>query len=158
MKSQLFLPTAAVIAFFVLAGSCLCQNRRETEFAYQQSRRMTKTRNLTRTEINSLKRSLSKWIDEGKPSSPLFMHSESYPLEDIKACIPSNTDNITQTDEQKDTIYFITAKCPACGVPLVRMWFCSPDWTWARSCGRAGDLIICPKCGKNDLVAVHIMN
>ena len=37
-------------------------------------------------------------------------------------------------------------KCPVCGNPRIKLRFCSPDWIWAKNCGRSGDMIICMEC------------
>lgn len=157
MKIQLLKLLISALTLFAIADSGFCQDLRGDEYMSMYRFEIERDRNLTRSEINSLKLSLSKWIDENKNSDTLFEYSESYPLADIKACIPYNAASITQKDVQEGAIYYITTKCPTCGVSLVRMWFCSPDWTWEHLCGRAGDLIICPKCGRNSL-KLHIMN
>lgn len=40
-------------------------------------------------------------------------------------------------------------KCPVCqesAEALSWIYFSSPDWTWERSCGRAGWMVICDEC------------
>lgn len=49
-------------------------------------------------------------------------------------------------------------KCPDCGGERVKLFFRSPEWTWAMMCGRGGDLIICPNCKRQASFSVWIMN
>lgn len=37
-------------------------------------------------------------------------------------------------------------RCPDCGHSRIRIYFHSPEWTWAMMCGVGGDMIICPEC------------
>lgn len=36
--------------------------------------------------------------------------------------------------------------CPDCGHSRIRIYFYSPEWTWAKMCGVGGYMIICPEC------------
>ena len=40
----------------------------------------------------------------------------------------------------------VSYKCDQCNRNAVMLYFCSPQWTWEKLCGRAGNLIICPHC------------
>ena len=37
-------------------------------------------------------------------------------------------------------------RCPDCGHSRIRIFFYSPECTWAMMCGVGGDMIICPEC------------
>lgn len=37
-------------------------------------------------------------------------------------------------------------KCPECGNERIKIFFCSPERTWAAMMGCAGDMVICPCC------------
>lgn len=37
-------------------------------------------------------------------------------------------------------------RCPDCGHSRIRIYFHSPEWTWAMMCGVGSDMIICPEC------------
>lgn len=37
-------------------------------------------------------------------------------------------------------------RCPDCGHSRIRIYFYSPEWTWAKMCGVGGYMIICSKC------------
>lgn len=37
-------------------------------------------------------------------------------------------------------------KCPDCGEERIKLFFRSPDWTWEKMCGSAGEMIICLHC------------
>lgn len=45
-----------------------------------------------------------------------------------------------------DRIVFDYDTCPNCGQSRIRVFFYSPDWTWAMMCGVGGNMIICPDC------------
>ncbi len=36
--------------------------------------------------------------------------------------------------------------CPECGHSRIRIYFYSPEWTWATMCGVGGYMTICPEC------------
>lgn len=36
--------------------------------------------------------------------------------------------------------------CPDCGHSRIRIYFYSPEWTWATMCGVGGYMTICPEC------------
>ena len=48
--------------------------------------------------------------------------------------------------------------CPDCGEQLIQVYFSSPSWTWEQLCGRAGDMLICPKCHEQKDFFLRIMN
>lgn len=37
-------------------------------------------------------------------------------------------------------------KCPDCGHQRIRIFFFSPEWTWAKLCGVGGEMVICTHC------------
>lgn len=45
-----------------------------------------------------------------------------------------------------DKVTFDYDRCPDCGHSRIRIYFHSPEWTWAMMCGVGGDMIICPEC------------
>lgn len=61
-----------------------------------------------------------------------------YPWEDVAL-------NILKYPREVELNY---DKCPVCGNPRIKLWFCSPQWTWAKNCGRSGEMIICMECKK----------
>lgn len=48
--------------------------------------------------------------------------------------------------------------CPECGNGRIKLFFCSPKWTWAHLCGRSADMIICPHCKRQVMLRMGIMN
>lgn len=45
-----------------------------------------------------------------------------------------------------DKVKFDYDHCPLCGHSRIRIFFYSPECTWAMMCGVGGDMIICPEC------------
>lgn len=45
-----------------------------------------------------------------------------------------------------ERITFDYDRCPHCGHSRIRIYFHSPECTWAMMCGVGGDMIICPEC------------
>lgn len=45
-----------------------------------------------------------------------------------------------------DSVVLDYDKCPDCGHTRIRVFFYSPEWTWANMCGVGGDIVICPNC------------
>ena len=69
-----------------------------------------------------------------------------FPLEHVKACLDCEK-TPWPGFEMKDMTNH--RPCPLCGKPseeLKWIWFESPEWTWQKLCGRAGDMSICPDC------------
>lgn len=48
--------------------------------------------------------------------------------------------------------------CPECGNGRVKLFFCSPKWTWKMMFGRSADMIICPYCKRQVMLRPGIMN
>lgn len=44
------------------------------------------------------------------------------------------------------------------GVQLIQVYFSSPSWTWEKLCGRAGNMLICPKCHTQQEFMLTLMN
>lgn len=47
-----------------------------------------------------------------------------------------------------DKVVFNHSLCPDCKRQRIGLFFCSPDFTWRKLCGVAGDMVICPHCKK----------
>ena len=45
-----------------------------------------------------------------------------------------------------DKVKFDYDRCPQCGNSRIRIFFYSPECTWAMMCGVGGDMIICSEC------------
>lgn len=45
-----------------------------------------------------------------------------------------------------DKVIFDYDRCPDCGHSRIRIYFHSPECTWAMMCGVGGDMVICPEC------------
>lgn len=45
-----------------------------------------------------------------------------------------------------ERVTFNYDSCPLCGNSRIRIFFYSPECTWAMMCGVGGDMIICPEC------------
>lgn len=45
-----------------------------------------------------------------------------------------------------ERITFNYDRCPNCGRSRIRIYFHSPEWTWAKMCGVAGYMMICSNC------------
>lgn len=71
-----------------------------------------------------------------------------FPWKDVFESMLENHDNVQETEED----------CPHCGLPLTRIWFCSPRRTWQNLMGRAGTLFICPHCVKQIKFNCFILN
>ena len=57
-----------------------------------------------------------------------------------------------------EKVFLSDNTCPDCGEKLIQVYFRSPDWTWKDLCGRAGDMLICPKCHAQQDFRLTIMN
>lgn len=58
-----------------------------------------------------------------------------------------------------DKVVFIEDTCPICMAPaLVKLYFRSPDATWQKLCGTAGDMSICVYCKKQITYSVKRYN
>ena len=71
-----------------------------------------------------------------------------YPWEDVFASMMKSPEKVSLSSET----------CPDCGERLIQLYFSSPDWTWRELCGRAGDMLICPKCHEQKEFFLRIMN
>jgi hypothetical protein len=72
--------------------------------------------------------------------TPDTTYERHFPWSDVIACFDK---------ELESKNYRSHLKCPKCGKDsheLLWIEFRSPDWTWARLCGRQGPLSICPEC------------
>lgn len=49
-------------------------------------------------------------------------------------------------------------RCPECGSKMLEFYVCSPPWTWANLCGRAGTITFCPRCKSQQGFALEFMN
>ena len=71
-----------------------------------------------------------------------------FPWEDVFASMMKNPEKVCLSSKT----------CPDCGERLIQLYFSSPDWTWRELCGRAGDMLICPKCHEQKDFFLRIMN
>lgn len=78
-----------------------------------------------------------------------------YPWDDVFESMLEYPDRVTVNDSkgqteswQNDNVIETIGKCPTCGHHTVDLFFKSPAWTWEHLCGRAGQITICPHCGK----------
>ena len=49
-------------------------------------------------------------------------------------------------------------RCPDCGNKMLKFHVCSPPWTWANLCGRAGTITFCPRCKSQQGFCLEFMN
>lgn len=89
---------------------------------------------------------LKKLIE--KLSDPTAQGKEIYPWEDVLESMKARPEKVFLSDNS----------CPDCGEKLIQVYFRSPDWTWKDLCGRAGDMLICPKCHAQQDFRLTIMN
>jgi len=57
-----------------------------------------------------------------------------------------------------EKVGIISEKCPICGHNMIEIYFFSPEWTWKKLCGRAGDMFICPHCRSQKHFHLTLMN
>ncbi len=71
-----------------------------------------------------------------------------FPWADVEAC-RGRTPRPRSLEDALDSPPVAEEGCLGCGHPpaeLEWLYFSSPSWTWARLCGRAGWMAICPDC------------
>ncbi len=90
-------------------------------------------------QVNALVEELRSHAAQDKqifPWEDVFASMKKYPE---KVCLSSRT-------------------CPDCGERFIQLYFSSPDWTWQQLCGRAGDMLVCPKCHAQKDFILKILN
>lgn len=102
--------------------------------------------NLTAShKIESLAAEIKDWKESDKKEFSTF---QTFPWKDVALCL-------LQYPEYVELEYDI---CPDCGNKRIKLYFNSPEWTWAMLCGRAGDMIICPHCKEQASFKCKVMN
>lgn len=94
---------------------------------------------LDQEQVNALVEELRSHAAQDKqifPWEDVFASMKKYPE---KVCLSSRT-------------------CPDCGERFIQLYFSSPDWTWQQLCGRAGDMLVCPKCHAQKDFILKILN
>lgn len=67
-------------------------------------------------------------------------------------------DILQNLKKHRVTVGLSERSCPDCGHQMISFFVSSPDWTWARLCGRAGRLTYCPMCKTQHGFWIQIMN
>ena len=67
-------------------------------------------------------------------------------------------DVLASMEKHPEKVCLSAGTCPDCGERLVQLYFSSPDRTWQQLCGRAGDLLVCPKCHTQKDFILKILN
>ena len=71
-----------------------------------------------------------------------------FPWEDVFDSMLNHSEKVCLSSET----------CPDCGERLIQVYFSSPSWTWEKLCGRAGNMLICPKCHTQQEFMLTLMN
>ena len=83
-----------------------------------------------------------------------------FPWGDVEAC-RGLTPTLRSAEDADMSPPVAEEGCLGCGRPpaeLEWLYFSSPSWTWARMCGRAGWLAICPDCQHQIEFRLTVMN
>lgn len=94
------------------------------------------------TELCSRIESVASKIKEWEEKSPNSSDEEVYPK------LTPWRDVALSMLKYPDRVVFDYDICPYCGHQRISVFFHSPDWTWAKMCGRSYDEAICLHCRK----------
>lgn len=132
--------------------------------------------------IKSLRENLeiSQSIEEividwnGGESVSTYSSSPTSANADSIACINSLIDDCTQRYEAElnyswcdvlasmyvypDSVVFSNRNCPCCEGKIVGVYFVTCRSSWHDLCGRAGSMVICPKCAKQIAIRITTLN
>lgn len=92
--------------------------------------------------IEALANEIKTW------KNPETWFSGRYPWKDVALSMLKHPESIT----------FDYKHCPDCGQARVKIYFSSPQTTWATNCGVGGPMVICPHCRKQVDFKVHVIN
>jgi len=96
------------------------------------------------------------------PRSIHLPQPRHFPWADVVASLERNLDyklNGQNSEEYIEELeLYKVGTCSACLGTVYETYFCSPPRTWRGSCGQAGKLTICPRCGKQYSFECLMMN
>ena len=93
------------------------------------------TANVDSEKLESIANEIKNWKKDKDE------RATEYPWPDVALSILKNPSKV---ELDYDT-------CPNCGKKRVKLYFDSPEWTWATECGRAGDMVICLECRSQEI-------
>ena len=106
----------------------------------------------------------------------VFPHSSLHATAnaDSIACINSLIDDCTQRYDAElnyswcdvlasmyvypDSVVFSNRNCPCCEGKIVGVYFVTCRSSWHDLCGRAGSMVICPKCARQIAIRITTLN
>lgn len=95
--------------------------------------------------IESLAAEIMNWKESDSKENST---SQTFPWEDVALSLLRYPEDVK----------FEYDTCPDCGNERIELYFHSPQWTWVRMCGQAGDMVICPHCKHQASFECNAMN
>ena len=99
----------------------------------------------TSHRIESLAAEIKNWEKSDDKENSTF---QTFPWKDVALSLL----------KYPERVKFDYDACPDCGNERIKLYFHSPRWTWAKMCGRAGNMVICPHCRLQTSFECSVMN
>ncbi len=107
---------------------------------------LVKAQFIDRLDISDIEK--SEILEKAKGLVHRYSLPDQYPWKDVALSILSSPEDVI----------FDFNDCPYCGEKQIKLHFHSPKSTWARNCGVAGEMVICPKCQRQTSLTETVRN
>lgn len=154
MKKIIIIVALAIIGFVgynVIRNMDMFEIRRmieEDKEILESGRIVSENRSVnlkTSHRIESLAAEIKNWKQSDNKENST---SQTFPWDDVALSLL----------KYPERVKFEYDACPDCGNERIKLYFHSPEWTWAKMCGRAGDMVICPHCKHQASFECNVMN